>query len=105
MPSAERPTVIALLLGLRGLSILLIVASELAAVGVLPGEFGAGLGEIGLMIFVAISGFVLALRHIHDRCDRHALIDFATARARHVLPAYAVAVVASLVIEGWWDEW
>jgi peptidoglycan/LPS O-acetylase OafA/YrhL len=97
--------VIALLTGLRGLSLLLIVAAQLAMIGVLPSEFGSGLDEIGLMLFVVISGFVLALGHIHDHCDRHAIVDFLTARARRLLPCYFAAIVASLAIAGWWDEW
>jgi peptidoglycan/LPS O-acetylase OafA/YrhL len=97
--------VIALLVGLRGLSVVLVVCAELAAVGILPAEFGSGLDEIGLMIFVVISGFVLALGHIHDPLNRHAVVDFVRARAWRLLPPYVIALAASLAIAGWWGEW
>lgn len=96
---------IALLVGLRGLSVILIVCAGLAAVGLLPAEFGSGLDEIGLMIFVVISGFVLAIRHIHDPLNRVAVVHFLQSRARRLLPCYLLALVASLAIAGWWDEW
>jgi peptidoglycan/LPS O-acetylase OafA/YrhL len=97
--------VIGLLVGLRGLSVVLIVAAELAAAGILPAEFGSGLDEIGLMIFVVISGFVLAIGHIHDPCTGHRAADFVRARARRLVPGYFLALVASLAIASWWDEW
>jgi peptidoglycan/LPS O-acetylase OafA/YrhL len=97
--------VIALLVGLRGLSVVLIVVAELAAAGIMPAEFGSGLDEIGLMIFVVVSGFVLAVGHIHDPCSGRAILDFVRARARRLLPGYLIALVASLAIAGWWGEW
>jgi peptidoglycan/LPS O-acetylase OafA/YrhL len=97
--------VIALLVGLRGLSALLIVAAALAGAGVLPGEFGSGLDQVGLMIFIVTSGFVHAIRYAHDESHRFALADYVKARAWHVLPLYYLAIVASLAISGWWDDW
>jgi hypothetical protein len=97
--------VIALLVGLRGLSAVLIVAAALAEAGVLPGEFGSGLDQIGLMIFVVSSGFVHALRYAHDESHRFAVADYVKARLWHVVPLYYLAIVASLAISGWWDDW
>jgi hypothetical protein len=97
--------VIALLVGLRGLSAVLIVAAELAGAGILPAEFGDGLDQVGLMIFIATTGFVHAIRYAHDESHRFAVADYVWARARHVLPLYFLAIVASLAISGWWDEW
>ncbi|HJR89575.1 MAG TPA: acyltransferase family protein [Aeromicrobium sp.] len=96
---------IALLVGLRGLSAVLIVLSELAGAGIMPAEFGSGLDQIGLMIFVVTSGFVHAIRYAHDESHRFALADYVKARALHVLPLYYLAIVASLAVSGWWDEW
>jgi hypothetical protein len=97
--------VIALLVGLRGLSAILIVAAELAGAGILPPEFGSGLDQVGLMIFIVTTGFVHAIRYAHDESHRFALADYVKARALHVLPAYFLAIVASLAISGWWDDW
>lgn len=96
---------IALLVGLRGLSALFIVAAALAGAGILPAEFGSGVDQIGVMIFIVTSGFVHAIRYAHDESHRFALADYVTARARHVLPLYYLAIVVSLAVSGWWDEW
>ncbi|HUP99116.1 MAG TPA: acyltransferase family protein [Aeromicrobium sp.] len=96
---------IALLVGLRGLSVVLVVCAELARGGILPAEFGSGLNEIGLMIFVVTSGFVLALGHIPDPLDRHALAGFLRARALRLLPPYLIALAVSVAVQGWWAEW
>jgi hypothetical protein len=96
---------IALLVGLRGFSVVLIVVSALAGAGVLPAEFGSGLDQVGLMIFIVTTGFVHAIRYAHDESHRFALGDYVKARALHVLPLYFLAIVASLAASGWWDEW
>ena len=96
---------IALLVGLRGLSAVLIVAAELAGAGILPAEFGSGLDQVGLMIFIVTTGFVHAIRYAHDESHRFAMADYVKARALHVLPLYFLAIVASLAISGWWDDW
>lgn len=96
---------IALLVGLRGFSAVLIVVSALAGAGVLPAEFGSGLDQVGLMIFIVTTGFVHAIRYAHDESHRFALGDYVKARALHVLPLYFLAIVAALAASGWWDEW
>ncbi len=96
---------IALLVGLRGLSAVLIVAAALAGADILPSEFGSGLDQVGLMIFIVTTGFVHSIRYAHDESHRFAVADYVKARALHVLPLYFLAIVASLAISGWWDEW
>ena len=96
---------IALLVGLRGLSAVLIVAAALAGAGILPAEFGSGLDQVGLMIFIVTTGFVHAIRYAHDESHRFALADYVKARLWHVLPPYFAALALSLAIAGWWDEW
>ena len=96
---------IALLVGLRGLSAVLIVLAALAGAGIMPAEFGSGLDQVGLMIFIVTSGFVHAIRYGHDESHPFALGDYVKRRALHVLPLYFLAIVASLAIAGWWDGW
>lgn len=105
MPSTDEPPVIALLVGLRGLSAVLIVVSALAGAGILPAEFGSGLDQIGLMIFIVTSGFVHAIRYAHDESHGFAVADYVKARGLHVLPPYFAAIALSLAIAGWWEEW
>lgn len=94
-----------LLLGLRGISLVLIVVAQLAGARLLPREFGSGLDEVGLMVMVVISGFGLAAGHADRQFDRAEVIDFLVHRAVRVLPAYVVAIVMSLAIARWWAVW
>jgi len=96
---------IALLVGLRGFSAVLIVVAAFAGAGVLPAEFGSGLDQVGLMIFIVTTGFVHAIRYAHDESHPFALGNYVKARALHVLPLYFLAIVGSLAISGWWEEW
>lgn len=95
----------ALLVGLRGLSLVMIVVAALAGEGILPAEFGSGLDQIGLMIFIVSAGFIHSVQWAHEHSGRFAIADYLKARARRVLPCYYAAIVASLAISGWWDDW
>lgn len=96
---------IALLVGLRGFSAVLIVLAALAGAGVMPAEFGSGLDQVGLMIFVVTTGFVHAVRYAHDESHPFVLADYVKARLWHVLPPYFAVIALSLAIAGWWDNW
>jgi hypothetical protein len=96
---------IALLVGLRGLSAVLIILAGLAGAGVMPPEFGSGLDQVGLMIFIVTSGFIHAIRYAHDESHLFAVGDYVKSRLWHVLPLYFFAIVLSLAVAGWWDEW
>lgn len=96
---------IVLLVGLRGLSAVFIVVAALAGAGILPAEFGSGLDQVGLMIFIVATGFVHAIRYAHDESHRFAVADYVKARLWNVLPPYFAAIALSLAIAGWWDEW
>ena len=78
--------------GLRGVAILLVVACH-------AGIAGAGAGFIGVDIFFVLSGFLITglLIDEHDRTGRIELGSFYARRARRILPAAAVVLVATLV--------
>src|SRR5262245_60790412 len=78
--------------GLRGLAILLVVASHAA----IP---GAAAGFIGVDVFFVLSGFLITGLLV-DESERTGRIDlgaFYARRARRILPAAAVALVATLI--------
>ena len=78
--------------GLRGLAILLVIACHAA----IP---GAAAGFIGVDIFFVLSGFLIT-RLLADEWERTGRIDIAgfyARRARRILPAAAVVLVATLV--------
>jgi peptidoglycan/LPS O-acetylase OafA/YrhL len=93
------------LTGLRGLATLFVVASGLASAGILPSEFGFGLGQIALIIIVVISGFLLALHHAREPWDWSAVGEFLTGRAKRLLPLYYVLLALSAAVTGWWSDW
>jgi peptidoglycan/LPS O-acetylase OafA/YrhL len=77
--------------GLRGLAILLVVASHAA----IP---GAAAGFIGVDVFFVLSGFLITglLVDEWERTGRIDLAGFYARRARRILPAAAVVLVATL---------
>jgi peptidoglycan/LPS O-acetylase OafA/YrhL len=93
------------LTGLRGLATLMVLAAGLAAAGILPSEFGSGLDQIGLMIVVTLSGYLLAVRHLNERWDRYAVGAFLLSRAKRLLPLYYVVLALSAAVTGWWSAW
>lgn len=96
---------IALLVGLRGLSLVMIVVAALAGEGIMPAEFGSGFDQVGVMIFVVTAGFIHAIQWAHEHSGRFAIADYLQARAWRVVPGYYAVIVASLAISGWWDGW
>lgn len=92
------------LTGLRALALLLIIVGWVAAAGGLPPEFIA-LDQVGLMIGVVLSGFLLAWHHAHDPFDRVHVSGYARGRAWRVLPGYLAILIAAIAIVRWWQEW
>jgi len=93
------------LTGLRGLATLFVVASGLASAGILPSEFGFGLGQIALIVIVVISGFLLALHHAREPWGWSAVGQFLAGRAKRLLPLYYVLLALSAAVTGWWSDW
>lgn len=82
---------VAALDGLRGLAVLIVIASHTSAFGM------HGQGSLGVLLFFFLSGYVLSLPYI-DRPERlwsgNELLRYATNRCLRIVPAYVVAVFA-----------
>ena len=78
--------------GLRGVAVLIVVLFHAGLAGV------AG-GFVGVDVFFVISGFLITglLVREHGRTGRIALLPFYARRARRLLPAAVVVLVATLV--------
>jgi peptidoglycan/LPS O-acetylase OafA/YrhL len=87
--------------GLRGFAAFLVVISHFSnRTDLLGGMFGSGGGQLGVMIFFLISGFLMGRLYMEDPFDRAALRAFAQKRIARVIPLYlfmiAISAAASL---------
>ena len=78
--------------GLRGVAVLVVVLFH-------AGLAGVGGGFVGVDVFFVISGFLITglLLREHDRTGRIAFLSFYARRARRLLPAAIVVLVATLI--------
>ena len=87
--------------GLRGLAALIVLVSHLSnETGLLRGALGAGAGQLGVMLFFALSGFLMAHVTWGTPPTVAALRRFAVHRGSRVLPLFYVAVLAAFVAPG-----
>ncbi len=98
MGDQTRKPELPLLTGLRGLAVGIVVVSHSANLGLLPSVFGFGFGQIGVMIFFTLSGFLMAYLYLCRAPDRANIIAYASARVGRVVPLYVAVVIASLAI-------
>lgn len=88
--------------GLRGLAVLLVLASHGSNVGLdlLPGLHASGLGFPGVFLFFVLSSFLLT-GQLLDRADRLEPIGwprFGARRLLRILPAYALALGVHVIL-------
>jgi peptidoglycan/LPS O-acetylase OafA/YrhL len=88
-PTPSPPTRYAGLDGLRAIAVLLVIVFHLTP-GILPG------GYLGVDLFFVISGFLITalLLREHEKTGRIRLLDFWRRRARRLLPALGVLLLA-----------
>lgn len=80
--------------GLRGLAALSVVISHAAKGGLLPEViFGHALGEYGVMVFFALSGFLMQLLYAEQNFNKREIFNFAVSRFARVYPLFALAII------------
>jgi len=85
--------------GLRGYAVLIVLASHISNQGFVPFKlFGQGFGQIGVMIFFALSGFLMCYLYMERPFSRAELGTFALRRAARVLPLYFAVVLISILL-------
>ncbi|MCB8839384.1 acyltransferase [Aurantimonas sp. VKM B-3413] len=85
--------------GLRGLAAIIVVVSHLAEATGLGGSFfQKGGGQIGVMIFFALSGFLMAHVYFGTAFRPATVYRFAVARFARVVPLFLVIVLASFAV-------
>jgi peptidoglycan/LPS O-acetylase OafA/YrhL len=84
--------------GLRGFAALIVFVSHAANAGLLPAVLGGGFGQVGVMLFFILSGFLMAYLYIDRPVTRANVQRFALARVARVLPLYFCVVILSTLI-------
>lgn len=87
--------------GLRGLAVLIVLASHFSNNGLLPSPGLSGAGKSGVYLFFVLSAFLLTAallrRGFEDLCASRVWLDYALRRVLRIWPLYLVVLLAS-----WW---
>jgi peptidoglycan/LPS O-acetylase OafA/YrhL len=86
------------LTGLRGLAALIVFISHSANEGLLPIIFGNGFGQIGVIIFFILSGFLMSHLYLHEKYIKNNIKKYIIARVGRVFPLYLTLIFISLFI-------
>jgi peptidoglycan/LPS O-acetylase OafA/YrhL len=93
------------LTGLRGLAALVVVVSHAANQGILPSVFGGGLGQVGVMVFFVLSGFLMGHLYGTRPLTRSGVETYARSRVGRVFPLYLLVLVVSAVASAMALSW
>lgn len=89
---------IPILTGLRGFAALIVFVSHAAIVGFLPAVLGRGFGQIGVMLFFVLSGFLMAHLYVGREFTKESVVSYSLARIGRVVPLYLLVLFASVLI-------
>lgn len=82
--------------GLRAIAAYTVVVSHFTNLtGIFGGVFGFGAGQMGVMLFFVISGFLMGKLYAELPWSAAAVLDFYRKRAARVLPLFLLVVIAS----------
>ena len=94
--------------GLRGLAAYIVVVSHLTnATALGSGLLGFGAGQIGVMLFFVLSGFLMGSLYLNRPLNRTNVWHFAVRRFARVIPLYYSVLTAALALAGlshWLDR-
>lgn len=96
-PPAARGS-IPYLTGLRGLAAAIVFISHAAIAGFLPSPLGHGFGQVGVMIFFVLSGYLMSHLYIKRPFTAANVRSYAAARVGRVVPLYLAVVAVSIVV-------
>lgn len=84
---------------LRGLAALIVVVAHFSgATGWLGGYPGIGAGQLGVMLFFVLSGFLMAYLYLEQPFGQRRLWRYAVARVARVVPLFAAVVGLSALL-------
>jgi peptidoglycan/LPS O-acetylase OafA/YrhL len=89
--------------GLRGCAALLVVLSHFALIGFHP-IVEAKLGNYGVMLFFALSGFLMGHLYLRRAIDSEGTIHYIAARVSRIVPLYFLTIILSYVVYRFFDK-
>ena len=84
--------------GLRGFAALMVLVSHSANVGMLPAILGEGMGQVGVCLFYALSGFLMAHVTFGRPMTRANVGSYMVARLSRVLPLFYLLVFLNTLL-------
>ena len=86
--------------GLRGLAAVIVVVSHISnATGLWNVLLGAGAGQIGVMLFFVLSGYLMAYLYVDRPFTGAEVWTYAVRRVARVLPLFYLVVLAAVALE------
>ena len=89
------------LTGLRGLAALIVFISHASNESILPDIWSMGFGQIGVMIFFVLSGFLMSHLYVHENFNSSNIKKYALARIGRVFPLYFSLLIISAIISNY----
>lgn len=82
--------------GLRGLAAYVVIVGHFSNLtNVFGGILGFGSGQLGVMLFFVISGFLMGRLYMEEEWSFHAVLDFYRKRVARVIPLFLAVVLLS----------
>jgi len=86
------------LTGLRGMAAFIVFISHCANQGMLPAIFSNGLGQIGVMLFFILSGFLMGHLYLNKDSSTANIKHYLIARIGRIFPLYFLLILLSVLI-------
>jgi peptidoglycan/LPS O-acetylase OafA/YrhL len=87
------------LTGLRGLAALIVFVSHASNQKLIADFFGNGFGQLGVMLFFVLSGFLMAHLYLEKVPNTSNIKAFCIARVGRVFPLFVILVILSYIIK------
>jgi peptidoglycan/LPS O-acetylase OafA/YrhL len=91
---------------LRGLAALIVVISHFSNSTKWLGTYlGEGAGQLGVMLFFMLSGFLMSYLYLERDCNRFQIFKYIVARLSRVIPLFLLVVCGSFLVRFYGGEW
>jgi peptidoglycan/LPS O-acetylase OafA/YrhL len=86
--------------GLRGLAACIVIVSHVSnALNLWGGLLGGGGGQVGVMLFFVLSGYLMGFLYLHRPFNTAEVWNYAVHRGARILPLFYAAVIFTLALD------